>query len=419
MNKEIKFKVDWLMWFLILLPTFYIVNKDLRHVQMNFFQFSVILMLATLHVNRWFGLFLAWASFQVLFFTDVNTKNVLLQNIFFAGVLYHFVVKYVGAMRKYFWTLFGILAVNVVWCGFQYMQYDPIFHPANPQFQTIFSDLSGFFGLPAFLGNYAAVVLPLCVIISPWLGLVAIPALIISKSSFSLVAAGAGLLFFLWFRKRLFFWILLGVFLVGGLFYVAKYDAPGGQFSRRLKVWDLVLQESFKKQFFGHGLGSYGTSYAFVESTRNNKVAMVRSDPEMAEFVIAQAVELKVDAVAEYIASQNGKPLNAKKIKQVAKDNGLALESWIQPHNEFLGVFFHMGFVGLFFLFGFVFNIFRRFFRASKKDPELVALCGAFLAILIVSFAHFPFQVARLAGPFIVIMAMLETKLFRSESGQS
>lgn len=414
MNKKIEFKFDWLTWFLILLPTFYVINKDLRHVQMNFFQISVILMLAVLHVNRWYGLFLGWATFQMLFFQGSPDQSVVIQNIFFAGLLYHFITKYVVDCKKYFKVFVWILAINVVWCVFQYFQIDPIFNQANPQHQTIFSEYSGFFAIPSFLGNYAAVVATLCLFINPLLLFFVVPAIIVSKSSFSMLAVCGGLLFYLWFKKRIVFWIALFAIVFAGSFYILKYDAPSGQFGRRIKLWGMVLKEGFKDQFFGHGIGTYNTKYAFVEITPEHTIEVAHNDSEIGLMILNRAIKNGNAKVSEYMVGKNIHDIDLKKLKSLCQNDGFDFEEWGHPHNELILVFFEMGLFGVFIVFGFIFNLFRRFFLA-KKDDELLALMSCFVAIVIVSMAHFPFYVARLAGPFIVIIALLETKLLRSE----
>lgn len=416
MNKEIKFRVDWLLWFLILLPTFYIVGKDIRHAQMNFFQLSVILLVAVMHINRWFGAFLAWCAIQFMFFAGGDRgEAILLQNVFFSALLYHFVVKYVGKMKKYYWALFGLLCLNVLWAFMQSRQFDPIFSPINPQIQTIFSDVSGFFCLPAFFAIFAAVIAPLCIFLSPFLAIAVIPALIVGKSSFAMAGAASGILFMLWFRKRIIFWVLLVFMLVGGSFYIVKYDAPTGQFSRRLTAWKLILTEGFRRQFFGHGLGAYGRDYTFMECVQTNQVAIIQTGAELLDFSLRQAVQLKNEEIIKYIISKNGQPFNFDEFYEYSKTKGFGLEPWGQAHNEYLQVFFNGGLVGLFLVIGYIFNLFKRFFSIKSKDYELMALMGAFVAICIVSFAHFPFQVARLAGPVLVVMALLEAKLLRYE----
>lgn len=418
MKCEIKLKFDWLFWFILLLPTFYLANKDLRHVQMNFFQISIILMIALVHVNKWIGAFIGWALFQLVFFSEAPGKSIILQNICFGGILYHFIVKYATQLKKYCWAFFILLALNVTWCGLQYLQLDPIFTQANPQFQKHFSDLSGFFTLPAFLGNFAAISISLCCFLNPLLGLVAIPALILSKSSFSLLAAGGSMLFFWWFRKRIVFWAMLALMLSLGSIYVVKYDAPSGQFSKRLKLWNLVIKEGFKTQFFGHGLGTYGARYSFIEVTPSGEMIMARNDREAHLFILNEAIKMKKKPVIDYMVGKSTTEVDTLTLKKICQHEAMDFEIWTNPHNEFVQVFFEMGAVGVFIVFGFIGNMFLRFYRA-KKSKELITLGASFLAVCVISLGHFPFYVARLAGPCLVVMALFEYFLWREENADA
>ena len=65
---------------------------------------------------------------------------------------------------------------------------------------------------------------------------------------------------------------------------------------------------------------------------------------------------------------------------------------------------------------GYGVDLFRRFFSLGlQKNGMALGLASSFIAILIISFGHFPFHVARIAGPFIVIMALFESTIFRAE----
>src|SRR3990167_9215276 len=110
MTNTINFKIDWLVLFIVLLPTFYIAGMDVRLSQMNFFQLSIFLLVALFHVTRYIGLFLGWAVFQFLFFKNSPWKSYLLPNIFFAALLYHFRVKYADLTKRkrYRWTCYGV-----------------------------------------------------------------------------------------------------------------------------------------------------------------------------------------------------------------------------------------------------------------------------------------------------------------------
>ena len=365
MNKMISFKFDWLLWFLILLPTFYVVGMDIRHAQMNFFQISIIILLGLIHVNKYIGWFLLWVGFQFLFF-DVPNKSYILQNIFFGALLYHLIVKYDVTPKKYLWAIMWLLVFNAFWVGRQLLQSDPIFHPVDLQFQTTFSDVGGFFSLPAFMGSYASAAAPLLFATSLWLTPVVLVSLFLSKSSFSILAAIIAVLFILWFRKRLFFWIIGAILIISSLVYVIKKDLPTGQFQRRFNVWKLIEKEAWKKQFLGHGVGTYGDKYVFVETSPSLKNAMVKNNQELARFLIDDAISQKKEEVVNVLMTANLKEFESKELKVKLNRQGFDFHIWGQAHNEFLQMFFEYGLIGLSFIILFIVDLFKRFCVQNK-----------------------------------------------------
>src|SRR3990167_1698977 len=251
-------------------PLFYITNQDLRIVQTSFFQCSVIVLVGLMHVNKYLGFFLIYCAFQSLFVKQGDTSTGT--NIVFGLVAYQFIVKCsnVSEFKKYFYALIAVLILNCFWCLRQYYNLDPIFSMVDQNHQKIITEPAGFFSLPAFFGNYAAVLAPISMVTWYWPIVFVVAGLFLSKSSFSVIAGTSGVLFFLWFRKRIYFWVVLLVLGLASGFYIIKYDLPGGQFNRRLNIWKLVEREAFTKQFFGHGIGSYKNSF-FVEVTPSHE----------------------------------------------------------------------------------------------------------------------------------------------------
>lgn len=415
MKRQLTFRIDWLLVFLLLLPTFYVAGKDLRHVQMNCFQLSIIAMLALVHVNCWIGAFLGWSLFQMIFFPNIPGTSIVIQNIFFGALLYHFIIKYCSGLKRYYWALIGLLGFNVFWAILQMYHVDPLFMMVDYKNQSVITEWAAFFSLPAFFGNFAAVLAPLCLYVFPPTALLVIPVIIWSKSSFSILALFVGVLFFLWFRKRILFWITLIILGTLSTVYVIKYDAPSGQFGKRLVVWNLIIRESLRTQFFGHGVGSYNNSYVFIEAEPSGNTAMVQTNMDYLAFISSEAARTANVPVLEYM---NGikNTFNRAELIEVCKKNGISIHAWGDPHNEFLRVFFEQGLLGLFIVFGYISMLFKRFFSIKKPTRELVALMACFLSILVVSFAHFPFYVARLGGIFIVLMAFLELKLIEENN---
>jgi len=415
MTKTINFKFDFLFWFLILAPTFYIAGSDTRTTQLEFFKVAVIAMVAFFHVNRFIGVFLGYLVFQFIFFNDMAAVSTVIPNVFFAAVLYDFIVRYAKVSKKHIWALYGVLLLSVLWIPIQMAQLDPVWSVANSNIPNVFTEYAGWFSLPAFLGNYAAVVLPLAFLLHPALIGFSVIALFFSKSTFSVIAALAGCLFFLWFKKRIYFWIVLAVFGLAGSFYVIKYDMPTGQFSRRLNVWNLVLKESFQNQFFGHGIGAYGSRYRFIEFRPSMENRMVINNFQLLNFLedeTRSGGEIEFADTISNIDANKFNPEVAFGIKTVLQSKGMDFEEWMPAHNEFLQLFFDVGLLGLLIVGAYIFDLFKRF-RLYATNELSLALMASFVAILVVSFAHFPFQIARLAVPFIVILAFLDMSLMR------
>lgn len=416
MIREYRLKIDWLLLFLILLPTFYIFGKDLREVQTNFFQISLIVLIGILHINKYVGLFLLWATFQFLFFERIPIASLHLQNLFFAALLYHMVAIYCKRdhIKKYLWAIYGILIFNMLWIPLQMADIDPIWSMANKENQAVMSEFPSWFSLPAFLGNYAAVSIPLSLFLAWPLAIFGIAGLWFSKSTFSVVAAYLAILFFYWFRKRLVFWILLVVLGIGVVFCIAT-DLPGGQFNRRLKIWDLITRKAVHKQFFGYGIGSYSNKYTFLEGTPSHDVRMVSTRIQMLDFAHDQAAKRGDKELVDFIKDIATKKKNTN-LFQIAKKfqtHDMDIEIWGQAHNEYLQVFFENGIFGVIIIMLYLIDIGKRFLRYGTKNTSTYALMASFIAILIVAFGHFPFHVARLAGPFIVIMAFLDLALLQ------
>ena len=424
MTKTINFKVNWLLLFIIFLPTFYVFGKDVRQMQMNFFQMSIFVLIALFHVNRYIGLFLGWATFQFVFFPNIPNQSHMVQNIFFAAVLYHFIVKYADleSLKKYLWAFYGVMLLSCFWIALQANQIDPLWVNSNQSahVSSFISEYAGFFNLPQLMGNYVAAVTPFAFVLNPLLAGFALIALGCSKSTFAVIAALTASLFFYWFRKRIVFWIILLVFGTAGTFWVLKFDLPGGQFERRLNIWGTLLKTSFQKQFTGHGIGAYNSEYVFIESEATGKTQMVKDTKELLGFLIFQADKLpspRREKLLGILTKINpGEGLHLTKLNDFLRAESFAFNIWAEAHNEFLQVFFEFGIFGILILFGYFINLFRRFFMLGlEKNKAALALASSVVAIIVISAAHFPFHLARIAGPYLVILALFETILIRAE----
>lgn len=407
MIRKYEFKIDWTLLFLIALPTFYVAGWDLRESQAWFFQIMAFILIGFMHVNRYLGMFMLWGVFQYIFFKDRPVDMDVLFNLFTALVVYQMIVLFskIHEFKKYYIAFIALLAVNVFWCWRQHLQADPIFSMREQEYQTLFSSYSGFFGLPALLGNFAAVVVPMCFAVASWAVPLALIALLFSKSTFSIMAGVLAVLFFFWFYKRLLFWILLAVLGTGVLVYAVKFDYPTGQFERRLKVWRAVEQLAFKRQFHGNGIGNFRKLNVIEFIPTHNMV--IASNEKFREYL---ANEAKINGKEELIPVIMQEP-DFLKLRETVRHHGFDFEKWNETHNEFLQLFFESGLVGLLIILAYIFDLYKRFWIYGRDNLNCLVLASSVVAILAVAFGHFPFHVARLAGPYIVVLALFEYSL--------
>ena len=414
MIREFKLKIDWLFWFILIGPTFYIYGHDLRNTQAEFFRFSAVALLGVMHVNKWIGGLLLYVLAYTLF---VQADANYMTNLFFGAMIYQTIVVFCEKheLRKYAWAFTGLLVLNLLWCIRQRFQADPIFSMMDYEYQTLFTDYPGFFGLPAFLGNFAAAAMPMGLIISPWTFPLFLTAVWISKSTFSMLAAWTGGLFYLWFRKRILFWGALVISTLAIGFYALKVDMPTGEFYRRIVVWKMVERVAYAKQFFGYGPGAYPKFFT-VEAEPSHRVIMTTDIEYFKKFLVQEAAaENRPELASKLEETPIEKFKDGEYIRSMFLGSKMDIKHWAHTHNEFLQVFFDLGMFGLVFIFGYTGSMFRRFYRWGRKSENAIALMACFCAILVVSFGHFPFQIARLAGPFIVLMALCDFYLKRLE----
>lgn len=427
MISRLNMKIDWLALFLIIVPTFWVVNIDLRLAQANMFHIGVFAMIAFLHVNQYIKYFLLYVLAQYLIFPQLPISFFQIECLFMGALAYHMIVKYVEPERLkfYLWIMLGFLAFNCFWALLQAWNIDPVFSLTNPDKQADgFSAGVGFLGLPAMFGNYAAAMVPIALLLMPVSVGFCLIALWLAKSTFSVIAAVLAGAFFLWFKKRIMFW---AVMIFGGitiLCYVAFTDMPSGQFNRRFAAWHQILIQAFKTQWIGKGFGSLSTAYCFSEVTPTHIVKMTNNERDFVDFVKQQAVLNSSNDVTRLLSGIDITKLKTDAIRpdvfasisEGMQHFNMDVHCWKEAHNEFIQVLFETGLIGLFLMIAYVWDMFRRFYLFGTKSTFCITMASCFLAIVIVSIGHFPFHVARLAVPFLTIAAFFELGLLRAEN---
>lgn len=307
-----------------------------------------------------FGLFLAYIIGISIFLNfDIQSRRSIL-NIGLALLLFKTVVEHIEIERikTFAYWAFWLLCANLFLCLLQVIQHDPLYQHINPVIMPD-SDPIGFMRLKATLGIFAAVLSPLLFILSPWLSIISLPLLYYSESSVAVGAFVITTMFLLSYRmKKVFFLLLLSLLCAAGAYYIFFIDMPSGQFASRLFIWEHTFSHALKTSpFFGVGVGKFAAFAPLMKQGGGN--------PE---------------------------PL-----------------MWIWAHNEFLQVFFELGIAGLTILGLYISGLWNKF-RLYSENREIQSLFACFLAILLVSFFHFPFHLGKLAPMCIVLMALLHAK---------
>lgn len=424
MTTKIDFKIDWLALFILLVPTFYVTGMDLREVQSSFFQLSVFALIAMIHCNKYIRYFLLITLFQYVAFPNLPINIHQMQGLFLGALAYHLIVKLAdyARLKYYLWIMVGLLVFNCFWALLQAYQIDPIFIVRDMDKQPDgFRDYIGFFGLPAMFGNYGAVLLPISFALMPVTAGFSLISLWMAKSTFSVLAAVAGSGFFLWYRKRILFWIFTTIGIGITLSYILTTDMPSGQFPRRLKAWQKILVEAFKNQWMGHGFGSLSQKYFFAEVTPTHNIRMTNTEPELLNFLKEEAKDNK--GAMEFLSTVDPNKLNQNFVRpqigglfsNTLQNFKMDVHAWKEVHNEFIQIFFELGIFGLIAMLAYIIDMFRRFYLYGRKSPFCITIGASFLAVVIISFGHFPFHVARLATPFLIIAAFFELGLLNAE----
>jgi hypothetical protein len=270
-----------------------------------------------------------------------------------------------------------ILVINLAYCILQVLKFDFIY----VQSETLKGFMSGyghyltncgapigFMGSTFCMATFIAMMIPFLATRKGWFPLVCSGFLYIPlyylHSSTNLIAAVITSLFVIFYRfsKKVFISSLVILMLFGGA-YLAKVDNIG---TERFEQWSLVMEDAWIHPVVGWGLDSF----------RN------------------------------YTPSKNFiYTMDARKYM----DKKIYVNIWDNPHNLLISLFYEFGIVGIFLFFGLLRQYFM-WFRKAPKDPNLIALAGALLAVLVASMGHFPLFLARTAVFIIPIAALFEVE---------
>jgi hypothetical protein len=399
-------------FFLLLAPISYsglLAVTDIREQQLWVLLIGAAIFLGLTHFNRVIGWALIYCVAHLALFQRPAYINNMVQ-IMAHLLIYDAVAKHYKG-REYRWPVLAVLALNLVMAGLQFLKQDVFLHM---DLQT-----PGLMTLPVYVGIYAAVTAPIIYAIHPALIVLSLAGLAVSKSSFAAVAFAAAMIFYLWKEKSRSLKPFLAAGLASLIWFVGFYDGPTGQFSRRVHIWKMVGSAIAVNPWGGWGIGSYDRHIRFVEIGNSEK---------WRRYAIYQPHKPEhIENLSETIFQVAQNEMGAEKAMELEKLDGLAqtvewfrrngsdIYFWQDPHNGYLLSWFEGGFPLLIFILAYIGYVVRKYTRAPRAGKETNSLFAGFIAMTIITGAHFALQIPRLSFTFVILLAILDRKNYKDQ----
>jgi len=396
-------RLDLVCLFLLFSSSFYsglLQNSLIREQQLFVLLLGVVIFAAVHHFNKIIGYGLLYCAAHLALFQEAGYVNSMCQ-VMAHALIYHFIASHYKG-NKYPWALLAVLIVNVILGALQILKQD-IYLQLDLQ-------PAGLLTLPVYIGIYAAIAAPILFRIHP---LTLIPVLIglwFSRSSFSFGAFAIAMTFYFWKTKSKLLIPFLIAGLIGGAAYAGFYDAPSGEWGRRIKIWQMIGSRIAVNPWGGYGLGSYNSRIRFCELRGFDKEEYFnfRVVPENEEAVFKKLRNFAAELYGETEAKKFDTVTNMADARSWLLERGTSLNAWQDPHNEYLLAWFELGLPFLLLIFWYLYDLYKRFRIPSL---ESISLMASAISIAVVSVAHFPFGVARISFLCTAILAILDRKL--------
>lgn len=241
-----------------------------------------------------------------------------------------------------------------------------------------------------------------------WMCLLMVP-IRYADSTIAIIAGVCGIMFFLWFRKRILVWFMVIPLIIGALWFVIKIDNPMGMQCSRINMWGKVIQDIHAEPL-GHGLDSFRNP--ILQAKVNIKA--IRYYKNAFNDITHRAVRTaKIDDIkVEDWTFENGlseDEIKAAKARLEVSVN--AIDFWDNAHNEFLQAGYEMGVPMMGGIIVLLYLLWIRFKR-STKTQFIVGSFASLMVIFLCSMTHFPLHLARTGCfvPIILAIFMLSTE---------
>lgn len=317
-------------------------------LQLQFFEYGIVILFIIALMrkplrdfkDKYLAWFLGLCSLSVVFHPKTISAFI---SIFLGFLLYYLVVQYAKNIKLLLYPIALVSLLNTIFAVLQYFNINPIY-------KNLWG-ISGLMFTPSHLGEYQALAFLICYAINPFLSIIPLIGLLLSKSFTPIIALLVGMVY-LWFPKRKKIFInlapmgivgLLGIFIV---VFARNYNQIIYKFTLRSGLWIATLREILARPFIGNGLGTFSE-------------------------------------LSPQIYSKLG--------------------HWEWTYNEYLGIAFYTGILSLFFIGLFLIDKFQNIGEGLKR--KVATSC---LIIAVICMGQSPMHFARLAGTIIVMFAFLE-----------
>jgi O-antigen ligase len=395
MGNKKNYFIYFLCAYLVIIPCFWAHGVDMRIAQETAYYLGAMILIAiglsnpirllkNFYCNIWINIFLAWTILIYIYFKFAVGGGTLI-NILLAVTLYHVCCMCIEKrhMKSIVKTILFVCILNILYVLAQkYLNYDPLWSTKGPNGTVLsFHEPVGFFGLKACLGMYFAIAMPLLAYLNIFTPIISIYPLYIALCSTATIGGPVGFLFYLWKVKRIFFWSIIMLMIVGGVFVIQK-DMKMNLQGTRITMWGDTLKTALQKPITGWGLDSFRNTWNDPFRGKNFLFLRIENDKLKNKNVI--------------ISNDN------KEIIQAMEGNK---DLWDNPHNEILQLLFEMGIPGLFFIGMIIYSMFKRY-KEAFKSKELIAVTGSLIALIFCSMTQFPFHLSRIGHLVPILLAL-------------
>lgn len=244
------------------------------------------------------------------------------------------------------------------------------------------------FGLEAVMGIFYAVAIPVILSFS-WVSLLLFIPLVFSWSSAAYISAGAAVMIYYWFKKRVVFWYSLIPIVCAIFYFVVFIDAPMGMFNTRIPMWGMVIQDTHNHPVIGSGLDSFRDpinkdSYVYFKNSFND--------------VTVRAVK-RGDGGYDILEKPSARAL------ELIEEKKNPVDFWDNAHNVYIHYSYEAGFPFLVIV-GFILYFIYRRFILSKRSKETVALFASIIVFFMTAMTQFPFNLARIGYLFPILLGL-------------